>query len=365
MIQYRKSIRFLQDKVEDLLLKRYALEKVVDRWKLFLTFFLTISGVVVFAFYWIKLLDFCSSSQNDDFSLLFMFHFFIGLFFFSIVGYVIWKIVGYAIPKFVFLGIVGWIIVSGSMLPDLFVPGSLSPSKAVEKESIIGFPICRYFGVSEKKVLFNESVKFKNIFDILDKLITPYKYFNNSNNNNKNNKISLTREFTFFVFFIFLLDIFLLSSTYKTEKGFLSLNYLSWKKRESYIKISILFLNLSAILLYFLSLNYFFVVFIFMLGFNFFLIKWEIEDNGQNHKIYSRAALFLFLISSFSLSFSEVFLILFLPAYLFISEKKLLLSNFDVITIIWMAIIGSQIAVLFGMITQTVWSGKRLTEKFK
>ncbi|MGD2086356.1 MAG: hypothetical protein PVH61_09255 [Candidatus Aminicenantes bacterium] len=373
-----KKKRFIGKKIESILMKRYALEKIISTCKFMGVLLLTFLSFVIFFVFWLWVANYETLHKVDQFNKIF----YLGLYaavliFLLVIGYVIWKMIGNYIPKFVLIGLLGWFLIGGGLISNIVVPGGITdsqPKTGNGKGKNIQLPATRFTGLHEQSVkdepgnsLKNESLH-KIILNIetLDQFLTP------AVKSKKNPKILNEIEFTslrlliFFLLVLVLTNLFLTVTMFnRSGKNRFYLATLSWKQRESAVKVNIAIIVILSIGLFFLTLNYLFL-FTFLLALaNIFLIKWEIQQRGQNHKIFTRSVLFLFLIQFFSMVAGEIFFLVYLPVFIYITNgNSQLLSIHDAIMLSWIVIVGSLASALIGMTTQVVWSGRRLTEKF-
>ena len=373
-----KNKRFIEKKIESILMKRYALEKIISLRKFFWVLFLSFISYMIFFVFWLWVANYEKLHKVDQINKVF----YLGLYAavlicLLIIGYVIWKMIGNYIPKFVLIGLLGWFLIGGGLISNIVVPGGITdsqPKTENEKGKNIQLPATRFTGLHEQSVkdepgnsLKNESLH-KIILNIetLDQFLTPAveskeapKIFN---------KIEFTslRLLIFFLLLLVLTNLFLTVTMFdRSGKSRFYLANLSWIRRESAVKVNIGIIVILSIGLFFLTLNYLFL-FTFLLALaNIFLIKWEIQQRGQNHKIFTRSVLFLFLIQFFSMVAGEIFFLIYLPVFIYITKgNSQVLSMHDAIMLSWIVLVGSLASALIGMTTQVVWSGRRLTEKF-
>lgn len=377
-----KNKRFIEKKIESILMKRYALEKIISTCEFMGVLLLTFLSFVIFFVFWLWVANYETLHNVDQFNKVF----YLGLYaavliFLLVIGYVIWKMIGNYIPKFVLIGLLGWFLIGGGLISNIVVPGGIADPQAKtengqDKKEVknIHLPATRFTGIHEESVSDEPGSSLKNaslhkiIFNIetLDQFLTPA--VKSKANPTILNEIEFTslRLLIFFLLLLVLTNLFLTVTMFnRSGKSRFYLATLSWKQRESAVKVNIGIIVLLSIGLFFLTLNYLFL-FTFLLALaNIFLIKWEIQQRGQNHKIFTRSVLFLFLIQFFSMVAGEIFFLVYLPVFIYITNgNSQLLSIHDAIMLSWIVIVGSLASALIGMTTQVVWSGRRLTEKF-
>jgi MFS family permease len=373
-----KNKRFIEKKIESILMKRYALEKIISLRKFFWVFFLTFISFMIFFVFWLWVANYETLHNVDQFNKVF----YLGLYaavliFLLVIGYVIWRMIGNYIPKFVLIGLLGWFLIGGGLISNIVVPGGITdpqPKTGNDQVTNLHLPATRFTGLHETSVTDESKNSLKNaafhkiVFNIetLDQFLTP------SIKSQKDPKILNEIEFTslrlliFFLLLLVLINLFLTVTMFnRSGKSRFYLANLRWIQRESAVKVNIGIIVILSIGLFHLTLNYLFL-FTFLLALaNIFLIKWEIQQRGQNHKIFTRSVLFLFLIQFFSMVAGEIFFLIYLPVFIYITKgNSQVLSMHDAIMLSWIVLVGSLASALIGMTTQVVWSGRRLTERF-
>jgi len=295
-----KNKRFIEKKIESVLMKRYALEKIISSCKFIGVLLLSFLSYVIFFVFWLWVAS-CKKWHDID-HLSNVFHlglYAVVLILFLVIGYLIWKMIGDYIPKFVLIGLLGWFLIGGGLISNIVVPAGLNVSEKVKN---IQLPATRFTGLHETSVSDEpgSSLKKESLHEIIldiemiDQFLTP------AVKNKKNPKILKEIEFTslrlliFFFMLLVLTNLFLTVTIFnRSGKSRLYLATLGWKQREFAVKVNIAIIVILSFGLFFLTLNYLFL-FAFLLALaNIFLIKWEIQQRGQNHKIFTRSVLFL------------------------------------------------------------------------
>jgi MFS family permease len=371
-----KNKRFIEKKIESILMKRYALEKIISTCEFLGVLLLTFLSFVIFFVFWLWVANYKTLHNVDQLDkVIYLGLYAAVLIFLLVIGYVIWKMIGNYIPKFVLIGLLGWFLIGGGLISNIVVPAGFSePKNESENATNIHLPATRFTGLHEESVkdesgssLKNESLH-KIILNIetIDQFLTPAVKSNEKSIILKEIEFTSLRLLIFFLLLLVLTNLFLTVTMFnRSGKSRFYLATLSWKQRESAVKVNIGIIVVLSIGLFFLTLNYLFL-FTFLLALaNIILIKWEIQQRGQNHKIFTRSVLFLFLIQFFSMVAGEIFFLVYLPVFIYITTgNSQLLSIHDAIMLSWIVIVGSLASALIGMTTQVVWSGRRLTEKF-
>jgi hypothetical protein len=358
-----KNKGFIEVKIENILKKRYALEKIIPLKDFFWVFFLTLLSYVIFFFFWLwaakekKLHDVTDITDPALYVGILMVM--------LLIGYLTWKMIGNYIPKFVLIGLLGWFLIGGGLISNIVVPGGIAdpqPETENGKVTNIQLPASRFTGLNEKSVKEAEIVLS---ISTIDQFLAP------AVKHATKPSILQEKEFTSNRLVFFILLVLVTAILYfrvimfkgPGKNRFFSMT-LSWRKREFAIKFYIIIIVFLSTALFFLTMNFLFLLTTLLALANIFLIKWEIRERGQNHKIFTRSVLFLFLIQFFSMVAGEIFFLIYLPIFLYIKHGYQVLSLHDAIMLNWIVIVGSLASALIGMTTQVVWSGRRLTEKF-
>jgi len=351
---------YIEKKVEEVLLKRFALDKVISLKTSFLILILSILSFTVFAIYWYTVFSKRITFLPASLWVILVI---------TTIGFcwaIMWKLVGELIPRFVWIGFLGWFFISSSIIPDLFVPGNWLPNKEEtpiqKKIPSISFPITRFLGVSE---ITDADLSKKEIDFIQKNFLIAFFSPRVIHNNNIDNKTRIVLFSLFAIILLFFLDIFLLVSTNRKETPYrLSYFKYPWYIRERNLKLDTLIITISS-LIFFMNTQNFFVLtsFLLFIG-NIFLFSWIIKTAGQNHKLYSRATYFVIMTTILSSITGELFFTLFLPVFTLGKIGMHYCFNlFDFIVVLWIIISGSVLTVFVAMVTQIIWSGERMTER--
>jgi len=293
-----------------------------------------------------------------------------------------WSIVGIFIPKFVWIGLLGWFFIAANIIPTLMTSGSwgIEALQGKDKAHSIALPGARYFSINEKDIpSYSEEMTKEALDNYLEHFIVPANIQapiphlpgkpDYSIIYTKSPGYKMARYGLILLAFILFFDIFLSVSIYnhghtQTARFFLIFSEHS-RERESNVKRKLFLLSFLLLILAVLSLNYFILFWILSFLTTIFIFKWEILQRGQNHKPLSRAVLFVFLTQIFSAISGMILFFTIMPVYTFIHYKAITFNIYDSIVIGWAIILGSSITVLLGIITQVIWSGRRMTEGMK
>lgn len=373
-----KSKRFVLEKIEAILTKRYALDKILTFKKLSLVLLLSLCSFFLSFLFWICVALYKEQGDINGFWVSM-----VNVILLAIVlglGYGIWKIIGNFIPRFVLIGLLGWFLIGAGLISNILVPGTIVITESNTDDRSIQLPAGRYTSMNEKEANeisdFSSSDFFSNTFENVSNILLAPSVFKVESKKTKGNDspgffkskvLKPIRLIIFGFFLLILLDLFFTVTMFGKPGNNYHFHYfyLSWKKRERCVVIKTIAALSLAIILFFITMNYFFVLLVLLVSINVFLIRWEIRQRGQNHKLYARTVLFLFLIYFFSLTAGEAFFLVYLPIFIFIKEGSQILSLYDAVLINWIILVGSLASILIGITTQVVWSGQRLTEKFK
>jgi hypothetical protein len=374
-----KNRRFIVKKIESILMKRYALEKIISLKKFLGILFLTLLSFAIFFVYWVfgvagmgkKIVHIDQFTPLGIYALVLVLT--LG------IGYVIWWMIGNYIPKFVLIGLLGWFLIGGGLISNLLVPGEIAVRDTKESPAKnLQLPVARFTGVSENSSTEVESDIRKKYSDLFHRFLFPSMFKQALPQSGDQSSADVTwrdiimeeefgslRLLIFVLLLLVLVDLFFTVTMFgRDDRQGLYFCNLSWRQRETAVKIKVGIVVCLLAGLFFLTLNYLFLLLALLGALNIFLIKWEIEQRGQNHKMYTRAVLFLFLMQFFSIVAGEVFFLVYLPVLIYIKPGVQVLDLADAVLLNWIVLVGSLASVLIGMTTQVVWSGRRLTEKF-
>ncbi len=362
-----KSPSPIVEKIKKILMKRYAVEKVLrvrDIVKVCCCAFFSFLIFLGFWFYYFhmgdnRLLNFLVEAG----SILLL----------ALLWWKAWNIAGKVIPKFVLIGMLGWILITIGFIPNLFT-GNANNNKNFPT------PISRMISLetdtpnnAQGRINF-EPKKYVDIF------IAPGLIFKDQEKEKigkADTALNLHSNYDYFLAFryvlilmvvVFLIDLLLVVSTFRKRRLDIQYNCfytISAKQREESVKIKSLILVTLLLILAIISLNYFILFWAFFFIAAVLLFRWEILERGKNHKPFSRAILFVILTQIFSSICGEILIILFLPFYSLPSHGGELYNLFHVVILGWTVILGSSVTVLIGIVTQVIWSGRRMTEKMK
>lgn len=384
----------LMDKVIEILMKRYAVEKIIPLRKLIEVMGYAVLSFLIFQAFW--LVSLIISNSYKRFLVLIA-----AIVILSFFWGRSWKLIGNIIPKFVLIGMLGWIFIIVNITPNLIigdkwgvinekVPEHLdNPFSTEAKENkkeipySISLPISRLFNLNEKelnsKKIDQEKKKYcKGFMHCIGIFISPIAILEKKPGENLNKRkiadIIKSNEYIIFLIVMLLctlivfIDLLLTVSTYWDKKRsfkwfcFYSIKS-SQRENEIPLKLAVFCIFLSGISYF--SLNYFLLFWIISFVATIFLFRWEIKERGQNHKKWSRSILFVFLTQVFSSISGEILFLLFFPLYTEASPQYPVFNLYDSIVLGWIIILGSSVTVFIGIVTQVIWSGRRMTERMK
>lgn len=374
MKRHKKDTDFLLERIRDILMKRYAVEKVIELPKLICIFFLSLLSFVLFLFqvFWVI----CTVFIGNFWKIIVE----IGVIFcLAICWRIAWKIIGEIIPKFVWIRLLGWFFIVANIIPNLVISNSWKLNgdnnpKIKMGKTCISIPLTRFFDFNEKKIKPMDEDKAKEItlINYLENFIAPFNMLDEEDRRKieapDSDILKLCRYALLLLGFVLFLDIFFSVSIYKRYKEknrFYSFFSIPAAKREKDIKrklvlFSIVLLTFSAV-----SFNYFVLFWVLSFLTTIFIFRWEIQQRGQNHKPLSRSVLFVFLTLLFSSISGEILLLTLFPVYTLMSGKIPVFHPYDTIVLGWTVLLGAAVTVLLGIVTQVIWSGRRMTEKLK
>ncbi len=378
---------FVQDRLKEILMKRYAVEKVVGIKKLGSGVLYAGISFALFQFTWILI-----ASHT-----LTLFHRIVleiavisalALFWRNT-----WNVVGKLIPKFVWIGLLGWFFIAANIIPGLMIndnwkpPASGQPTKHEEtkKNNIHSYsmPVTRFASINERTIIPTDEESFYRAFQnyieiFIVPAMCPVPLPNMSRMALKpdtSRKIAASDLFKFFRYSLILLafilfsDIFFSVSIYKQRYTKAKWLYRIFSehatKKEKNVYWKLLLFSFLLIILSVLSLNYFLLFWVLSILTTVFIFRWEIQQRGQNHKPLSRAVLFVFLTQIFSALSGMILFLTMVPFYTFIHKDYMVFNIYDSIVLGWAIILGSSVTVLLGIVTQVIWSGRRMTEELK
>jgi hypothetical protein len=382
MKRQKKAPDFLVDRIRDILMKRYAVEKVIELPQLICIFFLALLSFVLFQVFWVI----CTVFIGNFWKIIVE----IGVIFcLALCWRKAWKIIGEIIPKFVWIGLLGWFFIAANIIPNLVISnswqlneGNIQESKAGSDKNhetktgktSISIPITRFFNFNEKKnaPIDVEKAKQITLSNYLETFIAPFNMLDEKDRREieapDSNILKLCRYALLLLGFVLFLDIFFSVSIYKQyekENRFYSFFSIPAAKREKDIKRKLVLFSIVLLIFSAVSFNYFVLFWVLSFLTTIFIFRWEIQQRGQNHKPLSRSVLFVFLTLVFSSISGEILLLTLFPVYTLMSGKIPVFHPYDTIVLGWTVLLGASVTVLLGIVTQVIWSGRRMTEKLK
>jgi hypothetical protein len=391
---------YLMDKVEEILMKRYAVEKIIGWKKLFCVSLCSIISFLIFQVTWIL----CSDVSNLYVKFFILMVAVISL---SLCWGFAWKSIGKIIPKFVLIGMLGWIFIISNITPSLiigdkwglkenFIPekseqqtknnaqhmkgkalknGEDSQDKAPRQHST-SWPISRLLNLNEKET---EIIGTKpTIPEYLKSFLFPILILKDKQTHpNKQQILNVTNcsEYNAYIYvhiglcLVVGILLFLNISTYRksgtTPENSCLFYLINHHQREENTKNYLILLCVSLIGIAYFSLNYFLFFWVVTFIATIFLFRWEIEERGKNHKKLSRSVLFVILAQVFSSITGEILFLILLPLYTDIGKDYKLFNLYDSVVLGWLIFLGSAVTVLIGIVTQVIWSGKRMTDRLR
>jgi hypothetical protein len=373
---------FLRERFREVLMKRYAVEKVIGIKKLIRSFSFAILSFILFQVLWIVI---AIHKLSVILQICLVIVVIFGL---SFLWRNIWGVVGKFIPKFVWIGLLGWFFIAANVIPNLLVSGSwqldkFDNGKVVDKNKSYGIsvPATRLFGLNESEIDEADRSDISRILsDYIESFFVPYGIpcFKNkpgtdseeSRNFITSGSLRLVRYLLLLLAVVLFIDIFFTVSIYKQRYGD-SMNRLfrvfsvHSKEREKNVKRKLILFSILLLSFSVLALNYFVLFWVLSFLTTIFVFRWEIKQRGQNHKPLSRAVLFVFLTQIFSVISGEILFLTLVPVYTFLHHQYVVFNIYDSIVLGWTILLGSSVTVLLGIVTQVIWSGRRMTESLK
>ena len=360
-----KETSHLRRKVEENLMKRYAVEKILRLRDILKACALAVASFVLFLGFWYLYLNI-----EPEFKVLKILLVAGALVVIGGIWWALFRMVGKIIPKFVLIGMLGWILMTIGLVPNFFTGGDFqkitsSPASRLLHTDIINvkdqqksfhLPQKRWIDVAIAPALAlkdADAMSQANGIVKFDLESVPYLFI---------------RYLLLMMVAIFLFDILMTVSTHcrSDRVSRISEFYnIDARQRERDAKSKIILFSIILLALSLVSLNYFLMFWIVSFLAGIALFHWEILTQGQNHKPISRSVLFVILTQIFSSIFGEMLLILFLPmsGQQAIPQLKPLLLYLAILG--WIIILGSAVTVLIGIITQVIWSGRRMTDHMR
>lgn len=249
--------------------------------------------------------------------------------------YILSKISKY-IPKFIWVGILGWILLTSSVVPDMlnyntnmYIPGSTK-----------GMDISKFLGINISYINFSKII---NINEFFLKSFKGIFYPENT---------SLVYTISLILLFVFLFLLFI--STFSINKKFLGIN------KNHIVILLVILISISLLIISLITKIYFIPISLGLFGANIAIVFWEITDRGRNPEPFVRAVNFTIVTQLISANVGMIIYISIYPLF----KYPDVLSTRDFITLLWIIIAGSGLSVFMALISQFIWSGKRLTEKY-
>lgn len=391
-----KSILLKQ--MQRILLKRYAVEKLIPLRKLFCITVIAFLSFILFQLFWIAIST--EMIPGPHWKIVFEMSIIAIL---VILWRRVWGIIGQFIPKFVLIGLLGWFLIGANIIPTFIdyddtaqngAPPQKQDGQVKSKKDSISLPISRFFSLYEDEIDTEDTTHKEFSWHYLDTFIAPVTMpirgslqagketagdsigkpnseTTKSQSPQTNAGVEVLRFCCYvsvLLIFVLFFDLFFTVAVYKRDgpmSRFLSVFSISASEREASVKRKLFLFCICLLLLAVLSLNYLVLFLVLLLLAAVFIFKWEIEQRGQNHKLLSRAVLFVFLAHVFSLLSGEILFLTLFPVYTLFSARRPVFHIYDSIVLGWTIILGSMVTLLLGIITQVIWSGRRMTEELK
>lgn len=377
----------LKEGLKNLLEKRYAVEKMVGFKKLLWVMGLSFFSFAVFQIVIIVL----SSGIENLFSKYLLISF--AIIILSSLWAVTWKLVGEMFPKFVFIGLLGWLFIIVNITPNLIIgdqwgvkaesgisaPGNeAGRTENKSRHFSSSMPLNRFLSLSDRETGKADSKCNYNILNYIERFAFPILLLRDCETHCGKRQVlqaidypesKIAPIFQVLVFLFFYFCLFFNISTYKDDakprkwtEFLYKRNHLEREKRTwQYLVV----VCVSLFSIGFFSLNYFVLFWIMAFLAAIFLFKWEIKQHGKCHKPWSRSILLVILAQFFSSITGEILFLALMPAYTDIGKDYVLFSISDTIVLGWLIFLGSTVTVLIGILTQVLWSGKRMTEEIR
>lgn len=348
----------IKEKIEEILMKRYALEKVLDVKKIFSICGYAFVSFLVFLGFW-----YGYSLLVDDSQLFLRIAFvFVSILILSVLWWQTWKKVRNVIPKFVLVGMLGWLLITMDLTSDL-IRGNGDTIQGMNFPA----PLCRL--VSLEPGAANNlpaKIELKNIVDIITAPgLIPHSHqqWNKIVYCDLHSGFYVCLRCVFILIISVLLTLLLLIVSKYRRSNSPDMFWLRGGDREDAVTVGLVLLVTSLLILGLISLNYFILFWVFSFLVSIILFRWEILERGQNHKPLCRALLFVILTQVYSSIWGEILLILFRPLYSIPAHQGFILLHTSIMG--WTIILGSSVTVLIGIVTQVIWSGRRMTDRLR
>jgi hypothetical protein len=372
-----KSPSYLMKRVEDILMKRYAVEKFIGLKEFFCIMVFSLISFLVFQGAWI-IISIWGDNIFKKFLVVMAALFILILFW----GYA-WKIIGKIIPKFVLIGMLGWIFIIVNITPNLIIGDKWGVKKEIACMQIkngthsISLPLNRLLNLNENETKMTDGDSTPQL-NYIESFFLPILILNNKQiHPGKRKVLNIVNNSQFRVYFyihiglcvFFYSMLFFTITTYKkrdvSSGNFLFLYSTNHLQREKNTELYLYMTILLSLNIAYYSLNYFILFWVITFMASIFLFRWEIKESGKSHKLLSRSVLFVILAQIFSSITGEILFLVLLPIYTDIGKGYKLFNLYDSIVLGWLIFLGSAVTVLIGIVTQVVWSGKRMTEKIR
>ncbi|MFW6130941.1 MAG: hypothetical protein ACOC56_07130 [Atribacterota bacterium] len=119
-------------------------------------------------------------------------------------------------------------------------------------------------------------------------------------------------------------------------------------------------ISISLFIIFLLTKIYFIPVSLGLFGVNIAIVYWEITDRGANPEPFIRAVHFTLVTQMITANIGEIIYVSIYPLFKFSGG----ITKRDFVIFLWIIIAGSGLSVFMALISQFIWSGKRLTEKY-
>lgn len=377
----------LQRKTENILVRRYALEKIKGfTGKLF-------AGIIVltitYLLFWAAGFCIVESKLNANPQIFSRPLNGLPIMYFIIVlimgGFALWMWNEWKsyLPRFIWIGVLGWFLIVGELTTNMLVPSGWSITEHI-------FPISNLYGTNPENAVQTGEISFvKNVLTIgilnsnnehnfqpilfvevllLALLLIGLLYSaTHSTNKEKYSKIGYIMKYMSLALFIIIEKIL---CPFEMNVKRYSPSEINFNNRETVIKILVITIGIVILIFYIVSYNFFVFLTGLFLALIFIIFHWEIQNAGRNHKPFSRAYLFSAMSFIFSTTIGYIFVSILLPIIALLREPfgnsshEFIKLNYLHLNIInWLVIVGSILANILGMVTQFVWDNSRLTDK--
>lgn len=417
-----KDFFSINKRVEDILKKRYAVEKVFQSNEVILVSLLFFSAILLSGIFWIVLPSIVRYELGSFMHLIPISIISISVVI-GVIWYLIWDKTNIILPKFIMVGLIGWAFLGSEMITNLLVSSNWEiqekavkklGDKQLDKEGFasINLPVERLLSINEipeSKIcdLSNPKEVRTSLVNVLKFMNSPYYYTRGAKNIYKEylffwfliifffvfmiiltssyrrgsdndgiaqKKLPILKRFEFFIILLlfFPFSVFLYLYTNKFIGGISILvivfflifirDRLPWKIRDVIVEVSFFAILTIGTILFFFTYNYFILFSLLFTTVNVLLFKWEISKRGVNHKLWSRSILSSLMTQMFAGISGAAYFIIFIPVFIFM-RKGFAFCTYDAGVLIWVIILGSSISVFIGLVTQLLLEGSRLTEK--